>query len=74
MAVGWQILVNYILHHSFILQNSCYVILDDDVLMYEYLLMCCLFQMSEVVEDSCVYHAMGDMLYHIENEGQLPEF
>jgi len=30
--------------------------------------------MSDVVDDSCVYHAIGDMLYHIEHEGQLPEF
>jgi len=30
--------------------------------------------MSDVVEDSYVYHAIGDMLYHIEHEGQLPEF
>jgi len=34
----------------------------------------CLFQMSEAVEDSYVHHAMGDMLYHIEHEGQQPEF
>ena len=33
-----------------------------------------LLQMSEVVEDSYVYHALGDMLYHIEHEGQQPEF
>jgi len=30
--------------------------------------------MSEMVEDTCVYHALGDMLYHIEHEGQQPEF
>lgn len=31
-------------------------------------------QMSESVEDTYVYHALGDMLYHIEHEGELPEF
>jgi len=31
-------------------------------------------QMSETVEDTYVYHALGDMLYHIEHEGELPEF
>jgi len=36
--------------------------------------MMCLFQISEAVEDSYIHHAMGDMLYHIEHEGQLPEF
>ena len=30
--------------------------------------------MSEAVEDSYVHHAIGDMLYHIEHEGQQPEF
>lgn len=31
-------------------------------------------QMSDMAVEAVVQHELGDALYHIDNEGQVPEF
>ena len=34
----------------------------------------CTWQVCELAEEAYINHAVGDLLYHIEHEGQQPEF
>ena len=43
-------------------------------MLYKTVVFVYVMQFSEAVEDRIVKHAVGDILYHIDKEGQHPEF
>lgn len=56
------------------LNREIYNEIYKGILLFKFYMKTDMFQMSDAASQTMVEYALADIIYHVENEGKLPEF